>query len=387
MLLTVRQELRKTFETIVQTPADGPQPAAAWLLSGLSVIYGFGVKLRLWLYRSRILQARSLPCKVISIGNITVGGTGKTPLAILLTRWIQSYGYRVAILSRGYGGRLEKQAAVVSDGRTIRCDARSAGDEPYLVACRTRTAAVVVGRNRLRSGMLACTEFQPDVVVLDDAFQHLQLARDLNLVLLDYRLPFGNRRLLPRGPLREPMTELARGDAFILTRTPADQTRPASADLVELRRRFPTQPVFNAQHVPFGYRVPRGTLVPADAISAYLNVAELICWNRQPVVAFCGIARNHEFLETLAGMGFQIAAALTFSDHHRYSAKDVAAISDALRRSRAALLMTTDKDHARIDRRFAWPVDLLVVGVRIAFGADQASFDAFLRKHLSDDRT
>jgi tetraacyldisaccharide 4'-kinase len=377
----VRRELRRKLESIVQTPADGPQPAAAVWLEGLSVLYGLGVRVRLWLHRKRILQTRTLPCKVISIGNLTVGGTGKTPMAVMLARRIQRYGYRVAVISRGYGARLEKQGAVVSDGRTLRCDARTAGDEPYLVACSTRATPVVIGRDRFRSGLLACSAFQPDVVLLDDAFQHLRLARDLNLVLLDYHFPFGNRRLLPRGSLREPIAELARGDAFILTRTPADAAAP-SADVVELKRRFPARPIFSAHHVPFAHHVPKDTLVPADSLSACLSAEELARLNRQPVVAFCGIARNHEFLQTIAQMGFAIAAAMTFSDHHRYTHKDAAAIADAVRRSGATLLMTTDKDHARIDRLFAWPVDLLVVGVRISFGADEAVFDEFLRKRL-----
>jgi tetraacyldisaccharide 4'-kinase len=378
----VRRKLRRKLENIVQTSAEGPQPAAAVLLEGLSVLYGLGVRMRLWLYRKRILQTGTLPCKVISIGNLTVGGTGKTPMAIMLACRLQRYGYRVAVVSRGYRGRLEKKGAVVSDGRTLRCDARAAGDEPYLVACRTRAVPVVIGRDRFRSGLLACSEFQPDVLLLDDAFQHLRLARDLNLVLLDYQLSFGNRRLLPRGPLREPIAELARGDAFILTRTPADAAAAPSANAVELKRRFPTRPIFSAHHVPFAQRVPKDTLVPADSLSAYLSAEELARLNRQPVVAFCGIARNHEFLQTIAQMGFAIAAAMTFSDHHRYTHKDAAAIADAVRRNGATLLMTTDKDHARIDRLFAWPVDLLVVGVRISFGADEAVFDQFLRKRL-----
>ena len=176
-----------------------------------------------WLYRGAIFlrnrhydrpaAVRSVSVPVVSVGNITVGGTGKTPMTIYVAQKLQQSGVRVAVISRGYKGRAESGGGVVSDGRNLLMDSEQAGDEPYLMAGRLKNIPVIVGKNRFAAGMLAINKFQSEVIVLDDAFQHLKLSRDIDLILLDYTRPFGNTHLLPRGILREPVTALRRATA------------------------------------------------------------------------------------------------------------------------------------------------------------------------------
>ena len=211
--------LRARVTDIMTRGGHYPFFSLATLLWGISVLYGGLTHLRRRLYTRGRLKSHRLPCPVISVGNLTLGGTGKTPLVIHLAEKIQGMGYRPVILSRGYKGLAEKGGAVVSDGRNLLCDARQAGDEPYLMAILLPTVPVVVGRHRYRAGMDAIRRFQPDIILLDDGFQHLQLKRDLNLLLLDAQNPFGNRYLFPRGTLREPEVSLLGADAVVLTRS------------------------------------------------------------------------------------------------------------------------------------------------------------------------
>ena len=188
-------------------------------LFAISVGYGGIVRLRETLYKKGLLQSKRLPCPVISIGNITVGGSGKTPMTIYVAELIKHLGYGVAIISRGYKGQAEKIGGVVCDGRRICMGPDTAGDEPFMVAQRLKTVPVIVGQNRFKAGRLAIREFKPDVLLLDDAFQHLKLHRDLDIVLLDSKAPLGNTYLFPRGTLRESASALSRGDAVVLTRS------------------------------------------------------------------------------------------------------------------------------------------------------------------------
>ena len=198
--------------------------------------------LRARLYEKGVLPSKTLPCRVVSIGNLISGGTGKTPMTILVARMIRDMGYRVVVLSRGYRGRMEKTGGVVSDGRTIFKGPDDAGDEPYLMARILTGIPVVVGQRRYEAGMMAVKRFKPDVIVLDDAFQHLRLKRDLNLVLLDSRSPFGNGHMLPRGLLREPLSALRRAHAVVYTRSEQALTAPIRD---RLRRH---QPIFYTTH-------------------------------------------------------------------------------------------------------------------------------------------
>jgi tetraacyldisaccharide 4'-kinase len=244
----------------------------------ISVGYAGIQKLRGAWYQRQLSASKRLPCKVISVGNITVGGTGKTPMTMHVANRMKHFGYRAAVVSRGYKGGAEQTETVVSDGRQILIGPETAGDEPYMLACRL-------------PGM--------DVIILDDGFQHMRLARDIDLVLLDYRQPFGNLHLLPRGTLREPMESLARADAFVLTRSTANPQSGSPSVADRLKSIAPYCPIFSSSHNPYFYSVPRRAKVSLADLTpqAISNLPDLLA--RRRVLAFSGIARNDDFKQSV----------------------------------------------------------------------------------------
>jgi tetraacyldisaccharide 4'-kinase len=371
--------LRRRVEALMGGERPRPfDPLAAGLNLAAGVYGGVG-RLRAALYRRGVLRVRRLPRPVIAIGNLTVGGTGKTPMAIHLAGLLQQLGYRVAVISRGYRGLAEKTGGVVSDGANLHMTAAEAGDEPYLMALLLPGVPVVVGRCRRRAGLRALAAFGVDILVLDDAYQHLQLARDLNLLLLDHVAPFGNGRVLPRGVLREPISALTRADAVVFTRAAGNVGRgPSAARLPGLGTGVP---VFYCRHRPYlSGVVPEGKR-RMEAAAARMGVAGLA---GPPTVAFSGIARNDDFLQTLVRLGVRVSAALAFPDHHRYGEKDLDRIRQAARRTGARQLVTTHKDFVRIQSRGLLPLPLGVVGVRIDFGDQAQAFSDFIRRRTAD---
>ena len=352
------------------------------LLHGISICYGAAQRLRATCYRNRVFPSRELPCKVISVGNITVGGTGKTPMAIHVAEEIKRAGFNVVIVSRGYKGVAEQHGGIVSDGRRLYMDAELAGDEPFMIACRLKGVPVVVGKNRFAAGMLAIRKFQPDVIVLDDAFQHLKLKREIDLVLLDHVRPFGNSHLLPRGVLREPASALARSTACILTRCRADADDALRSSVAGIQVLVPGVPVFTSSHVPYWYAVPRGAPYSFEAASAVFSANDLEQMEQRKVFCFSGVARNDDFRHTVKEFGFKVTGFLEFSDHHPYTEKDLATILRSAEDTGADRLITTEKDHARLAPKAPIPMELIVVGVKVSFGVRQEDFMSFIKNRL-----
>ncbi|MGA8281382.1 MAG: tetraacyldisaccharide 4'-kinase [Desulfobacterales bacterium] len=378
--------LRRKIERVMVTDAPFSRLSPVSVLTIVSMIYGAVVKLRAGAYRSGRLISRKLPCKVISIGNITTGGTGKTPMTLYLAEWLQRSGWRTAVVSRGYKGGAEENGGIVSDGRKIILTCAAAGDEPYLLASRLLSVAVpvVVGRKRYDVGMLAVKHFKPDVIILDDAFQHLQLSRDIDLVLLDCRRPFGNSYLLPRGTLREPVSALSRGDIFILTRAAPGPNRIDCGTLPDgfLRGR----PLYRSVHVPelvSWIEAGRGMAVH---VTERLEAGDTKRLTGRRVFAFAGIADNSDFKKTVQDLNCDLRGFMGFADHHRYTDRDVAALLHAARQSGADLMCTTEKDAVRMASHWKWTLDLAVIGVRISFGSGGASFEAEITKRLGIGR-
>ncbi|OQY52502.1 MAG: tetraacyldisaccharide 4'-kinase [Desulfobacteraceae bacterium 4572_88] len=366
-------DIRKKIETIIKDGKKSRLFSFASLLFLISLLYSGLVKLRASLYQKGILKTKKLPVKVISVGNLTVGGTGKTPMIIYLANLLNRLGYQLAIVSRGYKGSAEKTGGIVSDGKTLLMGPDAAGDEPCMLAMRLRHIPVLVGQNRFEMGMLAIRKFSPDVILLDDAFQHIRLARDINLILMDHRHPFGNGYLLPRGPLREPISALSRGHALILTRhDPAfSQASPFS---------FST-PIFRCTHAPHIFKVIRGkdtkqSPFPKDSL---LQEPDASFLKGQNAFAFSGIARNSDFRDTIKHFGCNLCGFSEYPDHHPYSADDLANISCLAGESGADVLMTTEKDYARIPSDITWPMDLVVIGISISFGGDEKAFTHFIK--------
>lgn len=366
------RKFRKRVEQIMAGNDRYDFFSLASLLAFLSLLYGLGVRIREKLYRKHILPTRKLPCPVISIGNLTVGGTGKTPMALYLAKMFKAQGRHILIVSRGYKSQGENRGAVVSDGFMVLRDAHQAGDEPLLLATLLKNIPVVVGKDRFAAGFDGFQRFQPDLIILDDAFQHLRLARDLNLLLLDGQTGFGNRRLLPRGPLREPVSSFIRADAIVVTRCRDTQNR--SKDLEELVRMVHPRPVFRAAHVPVRRCTIRsGEPVDARLLGRIAQDSQDGLHGRQ-VFAFAALARNQHVWDTIAEMGATLRGTMGFEDHHPYSSQDMDQIVGAALEKGCDCLATTEKDLVRLPTGMRLPLDLIVLGVNIDFGTDRDRF-------------
>ncbi len=299
-----------------------------------SFIYRGAVSLRNHFYDAGIFHTRKMKCRVISVGNIIVGGTGKTPVVIMLAGMLKGHGYRPAILSRGYGGKRKGRTDVVSDGHDVLMRTDEAGDEPVLIADSLKGVPVIVGKERSLAGKLAVERFGADVLILDDAFQHRCLSRDIDIVLLDSEKPFGNGFILPRGGLREPEKGLQRADAIIFTSTEGD-VDPAANDMPVAE--IPKIPTFR------GYRRARCLVggVVKDTIPLEYLKGKRIC-------AFSGIAEPESFRKILKPLCGEITVFIPFPDHHVYTGKDIEHLREVCRESRAEFILTTEKDGIKL---------------------------------------
>jgi len=374
--------INKKIETIMKGTGESEFFSFGSILFMASLGYGAIVKLREIFYRNGILSTKRLPCIIISIGNLTVGGTGKTPMTIYIARLAKKLGYKVAILSRGYKGLSEKTGGIVSDGKTIFMGPDAAGDEPYMMASRLKKIPVIVGKNRYKAGMSAIKKYGSDVIVLDDAFQHLRLMRDINLVLLDNSSPYGNMHLLPRGTLREPISSLSRGDAFVFTRSDSSSVFEEKTALINQKQYDKEKPIYKSFHVPYIYKIVKGkniSLQKEKESSFSINYKFL---KGRKVFVFSGIARNTDFRRTLESLKCEIRGFLEFADHHRYSTTDFDGIFRLAKNVEADFLITTEKDYVRISSEIKWPIDLVVIGIEISFGDDEEAFNTFIRKRI-----
>lgn len=378
-----KREFREKVELVMHSEGQAPVISLASVLLGISLLYGAGRKLRELGYQKKIFAARKLPCKVICVGNLAVGGTGKTPMTMYVAETLKQFGLRPAIVSRGYRGGAQNRGGVVTDGRSIYMQPAQAGDEPYLIAARLKGVPVVVGKDRFAAGLLAVNEFRPDVLVLDDGFQHLKLSREVDLVLLDHRQSFGNMHLLPRGVLREPISALKRASACIFTRYRADKAGSAASAIEMIKKHSPQLPLFVSSCLAYHYTIPRGTRIAFDESTGCSPPETGRIRNAGKVFGFSGIARNHDFQDTVKRLGFRTAGFAEFSDHHRYTAQDFSSILAAAENANATCLITTEKDLVRIPSKNPFHLDLIVVGVKISFGDGEQDFTAFLKDRLT----
>jgi tetraacyldisaccharide 4'-kinase len=266
---------------------------------------------------------------------------------------------------------------VVSDGKQVLLDSLQSGDEAQMLARQLVSIPVMVGADRYRTGLAAVKRFKPDVLVLDDGFQHIRLQRDLDLVLLDRAAPLGNGHLLPRGALREPVDVLTFADAIIFTRATTESKAAAQTGFVP-----PEKPVFESLHRPYLLDGCSGQSAGSMRIGEQTCAYDFSRLLKARAAVFSGIARNHEFLRVLHENGAELVSAHAFSDHHRFSRNDLDRISTAARKAGADIMVTTEKDMMRLPPGFEWPFDLLVVGVEIDLGEQEASFRKFLQTRL-----
>jgi tetraacyldisaccharide 4'-kinase len=324
--------MNTTTHTYWRELADGRRTEIAdrlllLCLTPLAWIYAFALRVRALFYRLGLFKTHRLPCPVIAVGNITVGGTGKTPVTAYIARVLIKQGYRVAVLSRGYGGSLEGQTCVVSDGVTIMLGAGECGDEPYLLASTLPGLMVVIGPDRYAAGQMAMQQLSPDVFLLDDGFQHLRLHRDLNILLQDYSRPVGNGLTLPAGILREPATAAGRADLVLFTRAPDGAATPPVAS---------GTPACVSRHALGDLLpLPGGAPLPLSGCTG-------------PVLAFAGIADPEAFFAGLRTEGLNLAGCLSFPDHAAYTKERCHEIAEAMKSCGAEYLVTTEKDGVKL---------------------------------------
>ncbi|MCL4503444.1 MAG: tetraacyldisaccharide 4'-kinase [Deltaproteobacteria bacterium] len=328
--------------------AAAPRCSLSAVAGGLAVVYGLGARLRRSLYANEVILPKRLPAPVVSVGNLAVGGTGKTPVSATLTRLFQDHGRRVAILSRGYGGQ-NSEVTCISDGENIFAQPPQVGEEAYWLARNLPGAAVYTGASRYAAGQAAWEQFRPDLFLLDDGFQHFQLHRDLDIVLLDAAAPFGNGFLLPRGILREPKSALAAAQVLILTRFQEERDQQR---LTALQTAYPAKTVLTAAIAPSAVRLyPEGRTESPKSLQ------------RQPLLAFAGLARPEFFQRSLADLGVRLTGFRAFPDHHPFTPAEEAALVQEAQSTGAAALITTAKDWARLAEKWDAVLPLWVLEV------------------------
>ena len=309
-------------------------PLASAFLRVLSIPYCLAVFLRQALYAASILPRKKLKRRVISVGNVTLGGTGKTPAVMNIAAVLLKNENRPLVVSRGYGRKNEADLVVVSDGKQVLVDAATGGDEPVLIGSRLAGVPVICGSDRYKAALFALQEFDVDTVILDDGFQHIRLLRNLDIVLVDAADPFGNGRLFPAGILREPLAALRRAQAILLTGV--DRV----ADIEPLKRtisRITKARIFTSR------------AVPADIVDVTTGeVRPLSALRGTQALAFAGIARPSAFESQLRSLGAEVRAVFPYADHYAYKKSDLAGIFQRAADEKVSFIITTEKDAVRL---------------------------------------
>jgi tetraacyldisaccharide 4'-kinase len=358
---------------------------ARCVMHGLSWIYKGLVRLRIKLYRERFIHDHHLGVPVISIGNLTVGGTGKTPVCELLARALQKHGRRVAILSRGYKSKRQKRVRiwtkllaqvrgeplpqnpprVVSDGERVLLDSHIAGDEPFMLASNLPGVAVVVDKDRVKAGIHALKELGADILILDDGLQYLRLKHRLDMVLVDRTSPWGNGHLLPRGTLREPPRHLKRASYIFLTKCDGGNNTDIIAEIRKYNR---VAEIIECRHRPTHLEdIYTREKFPLESIYG------------AHVGAVSGIAVPEGFENGLRKLGAKVDVIKRFADHHRFSAKDMREFIARCEKRDVSMIVTTEKDFVRFPNIPKPDVPIVFLRVEIELVSGKAIFDRMIR--------
>jgi len=363
------RKIRDFILDVIEERRSGKAAAALRaLLGGLSKVYYLLVRGRIRMYKIGIFRKSTLGCSVISVGNITVGGTGKTPVVEMMARALKDGGRRVVVLSRGYKSRESKvkrffrrkfgyTPKVVSDGDKVLLDSLEAGDEPYMLARNLKDIPVLVDRDRVKAGAYAIRRFGADTLLLDDGFQYIKLRRKYDLVLIDCTNPFGNGRLLPRGLLREPVRNLARANYIFLTKT---RGRDVQAIHQQVKRLNPKAEIIETVHQPLYFQhLENGSRQPVGFIRG------------KKVFVVSAIARPESFEEALISLGAELVGISRFMDHHRFTYEEIEQIQQQARHNQVDAIITTEKDAVRMPRiePAPTPTYFLRVNIKITSGA------------------
>ncbi|MBF0310002.1 MAG: tetraacyldisaccharide 4'-kinase [Magnetococcales bacterium] len=361
--------LRETILPRLDGSREWPRGPAGWLwqmLRGLAAPYGGTMRLRAEAYRRGLLSAWQAPCPVVSVGNLTTGGTGKTPLTLWMASHLQEVGYRVAVVSRGYGQTSREAVTLVADGEQVLERPPRAADEAVLLARRLPGVVVATGPERRAVIEALWRRFAPDVVILDDAFQHLRVRRDLDVVLLDGRRPFGNGRLLPAGLLREPPTALSRASLVCLTRL-AEGVEVTSWKEKLLQLGYAGEVVATA-HRPAGWQpLQGGACWPLEALRG------------RRVMGFAGLADPTSFRESLPALGLDVAGFQAFADHHFWGDAELRQLRERAHSLGAAYLVCTEKDLVKLPAD-GWEIPVVALRIDVVFTSEARPLIDALRR-------
>lgn len=368
------ERLESYLIPIIQTEGADKHVEGFWVkvllgfLKGVSKIFGAIVWLRMWFYRIGVLRRWPLGCQVISVGNVTAGGTGKTPVVEIFARELTRQGRKVAILSRGYR-RKEKPflqrlfsekidpPLVVSDGRHVLLDSETGGDEPYMLATNLPGVVVLVDRNRVKSGRYAIRRFGCDTLILDDGFQYQKLKHSRDIVLVDKTNPFGNGNILPRGVLREAAKNIRRADFIFITKSDGK----SEALRKKIREYNHHAEIIECRHAPQRLK------------NVYGQGDQELSWLKgKRIVALSGIAVPQSFENFLRGYGAELVDCIRYADHHRYAAEEVIQVVNRTADLGCDAMVTTEKDAVRFPKlsNTAAPVYYLRIEIEILKGAE-----------------
>jgi tetraacyldisaccharide 4'-kinase len=364
-------------DVIYDRRRDGVARIFGGFLRGLSFIFWFIVKVRQRLYRERIMRASHLGCMVIVVGNLTVGGTGKTPVVEKLARSLRERGRRVAILSRGYKSKKEPafrkwwrwmthqeadKPRVVSDGENILLNAEVAGDEPYMLAKNLPGVLVITDRDRVKAGHFAITQYGCDTLILDDGFQYFKLKDHLQVLLIDKSNPFGNGATLPRGILREPISHMKRATYVFLTKSDGEPDPELEATIRQYR---PDVDLIECRHAPqYLSRVGDGEERPLDDLRG------------KRVLAFSAIAVPESFERFVEELGAEIVHRRSYMDHHRFTDDELGNIEKAAAEHAVDFIITTEKDAVRLPESWRPAYDVYYLRVEIKILSGVKDFEA-----------
>lgn len=346
-------------------------------LYALSFLFSGIVQLRWYLYEHRLLRNKPLGCLVVVVGNLTVGGTGKTPVVEKFARTLHERGRKVAILSRGYKSKKEPllrsmwrklthgqetPPKIVSDGKEVLLDSEVAGDEPYMLACNLPGVIVLCDKNRVKAGSYAIRKFGCDTLILDDGFQYLPLKGRLNLLLVDKTNPFGNQHLLPRGILREPIKHLSRASYVFLTKSDGVKDE---ALLELIRENNPTAEIIECAHRPqYLQAIEGGERIPLERLKG------------AKIASFSGIASPESFENMLRDFGAEIRFNQRFLDHHRFSRSEIEHVYEQAEATEVEMVVTTEKDAVRLYEDIHCKVPVYFMRLEIDILSGEEDFEA-----------
>lgn len=364
-----------------------PNNFEKFLLNTLFVasrFYRMAVQIRIWMYEKRVIRNRSIGCLVVSIGNVSCGGTGKTPVVEVFAKSLTEQGRKVAILSRGYRSKslsftekmmmrlahkkIELPPRIVSDGNDLLLSSRESGDEPYMLASNLPNVAVLVDKDRVKSGLYAIDKFETDVLILDDGFQYLRLKPHINIVLVDSTDPFSNGHVLPRGVLREPVKNIARADYIFLTKSVGGNK---NAHLRKFLRKYNKRAeIIECCHRPQYLEnvFNRGEKYPLETLKG------------TKVAAISAIAQPTSFEGFLEKQGAIIIERIHYADHHSYSQQEIIDFIIKAKKAGAEYIITTEKDAVRVPKIDRQDLKMLFLRIQIDILSGQENFEQCIKR-------